>query len=248
MRKPWIGLLAGESFDCGFAAAQYDGLLPPTLLLSSKKMPLPGSLFPARPVWPLSRPRRGADEYAAMPESSAHYPDFLAGCLRHEPAAQWALYAHYAPTMLGVARRYASSVAEAEDILQDAFIKVFTRLGDFRAKGSLEGWIRRIVVTTAINHWQSGRGRRQQPLDELPELPSPEADVLDRLNVAEVLALIEQLPDGARLVLLLYAVEGYSHGEIAELLQIRESTSKSQLVKARRKLNLLHQRQMLYRT
>ena len=224
---------------------------PHTLLPSyppQKKMSRSGSLFPSRPVWPLSRPRRGVAERARMADSSTQYPDFLAGCLRHEPAAQWALYAHYAPTMLGVARRYANSVAEAEDILQDAFIKVFTRLADFRAEGSLEGWVRRIVVTTAINHWQSGRHHRQQSLDDLPELPSPDADVLDRLNVAEVLALIEQLPDGARLVLLLYAVEGYSHGEIAELLQITESTSKSQLVKARKKLNLLHQRQLLYRT
>ena len=76
-------------------------------------------------------------------------------CLRHEPAAQRALYARYAPPRLGVARRYARSLAEAEDILQDAFVKVFMRLADFRSEGSLEGWIRRIMVNTAINYLKS---------------------------------------------------------------------------------------------
>ncbi len=149
--------------------------------------------------------------------------------------------------MLGVARRYASSVAEAEDILQDAFVKVFTRLTEFRAEGSFEGWLRRIVVTTAINHWQSGQHRRQQLLlDDVPEPFATEANAIDRLGVAEVLALIEQLPDGCRMVLNLYAVDGYTHGEIAELLGIQESTSKAQLSKARKQLHLLHQRQTSY--
>jgi len=176
-------------------------------------------------------------------------PDELAELLRRcrlrEPVAQRTLYARYASRMLGVARRYASSVAEAEDILQDAFVKVFTRLGDFRGEGSLEGWIRRIVVTTAINHWQSGQHRRQQVLlDDAPEPANTDADALDRLSVAEVLALIEKLPDGCRMVLLLYAVDGYTHSEIAELLNIQESTSKAQLSKARKQLNRLHQQQV----
>jgi RNA polymerase sigma factor (sigma-70 family) len=180
-----------------------------------------------------------------MPVSTADLDELLRRCLLYEPAAQRALYARYAGRMMGVARRYVRSVAEAEDILQDAFVKVFTRLADFRAEGSLEGWIRRIVVTTAINYWQSGQHRRQQlPLDELPDLPATDSTALDRLSVAEVLALIEQLPDGCRMVLLLYAVDGYTHGEIAELLGIQESTSKAQLSKARKQLNVLHQRQV----
>jgi RNA polymerase sigma factor (sigma-70 family) len=180
-----------------------------------------------------------------MPVSNADLHDLLLRCRLREPAAQRQLYALYAGRMMGVARRYVRSVAEAEDILQDAFVKVFTRLDDFRAEGSLEGWIRRIVVTTAINHWQSGQHRRQQVLlDDVPEPPATDATALDRLGVAEVLALIEQLPDGCRLVLLLYAVDGYTHGEIAEMLNIQESTSKAQLSKARKQLNLLHQRQV----
>lgn len=171
----------------------------------------------------------------------------LAACRRREPAAQRALYARYAGRMLGVARRYVHSVAEAEDILQDAFVKMFARLGEFRAEGAFEGWLRRIVVTTALNHWQSGQHRRQQMLlEDVPEPFAPDADAFDRLTVAEVLALMEQLPDGCRLVLNLYAVDGYTHGEIAELLGIQESTSKAQLSKARKQLTLLHQRQTSY--
>ena len=171
----------------------------------------------------------------------------LAACRRREPAAQRTLYARFAGRMLGVARRYVRSVAEAEDVLQDAFVKVFTHLGEFRAEGSLEGWVRRIVVTTALNHWQSGQHRRQQLLlDDVPEPFASDADAFDRLGVAEVLALMEQLPDGCRMVLNLYAVDGYTHGEIAELLGIQESTSKAQLSKARKQLTRLHQQQANY--
>ena len=145
--------------------------------------------------------------------------------------------------MLGVARRYASSLAEAEDILQDAFVKAFARLGEFRAEGSFDGWLRRIVVTTALNQWQRTQQRQHLLLGEIAEPSAQGTDTLDRLEVVEVLALMEQLPDGCRLVLNLYAVEGYSHAEIAELLGIQPSTSKAQLSKARKQLVLLHQRQ-----
>jgi len=178
---------------------------------------------------------------------STELDELIAACRRYEPAAQRKLYARYAALMLGIARRYTRSMDEAEDILQDAFIKVFTRLAEFRGEGSFEGWMRRIVVNTALNHWQSGQHRRQQMLlDDVPEPFAPDADAFDRLGVAEVLALMEQLPDGCRMVLNLYAVDGYSHGEIAEMLGIQESTSKAQLSKARKQLHLLHQRQTSY--
>lgn len=182
-----------------------------------------------------------------MPSSAADLPDLLQRCRLREPAAQRTLYGRYAARMMGVARRYTRSLAEAEDILQDAFVKVFTYLDEFRAEGSLEGWIRRIVVTTALNHWQSSQHRRQQStLDDLPDPPDSASDALDYLSVAEVMKLIEQLPDGCRLVLMMYAVDGYTHGEIAELLKIQESTSKAQLSKARKQLVALHQRQISY--
>ncbi|WP_046243376.1 RNA polymerase sigma factor [Hymenobacter terrenus] len=170
----------------------------------------------------------------------------LARCLRREPAAQRALYLRYAGRMLGIARRYAYTVPEAEDILQDAFVKVFTHLGEYRAGGSLEGWIRRIVVTTAISHWRNGRLRHANeapPLEEVPRSIVIDAVALEGLKVTEVLKLIERLPHGCRVVLLLYAVDGYSHGEISELLGIQESTSKAQLSKARKQLALLYKRQ-----
>ena len=146
----------------------------------------------------------------------------------------------------GFIRQRVPDASEAEDILQDAFVKVFTRLGEFRSEGSLEGWIRRIVVTTAINHWQSGKLRRQSQV-ELPDgfdvAPAVSASALDQLNVLEVLSLIEQLPEGCKVILLLYAVDGYSHNEISEMLGIQESTSKAQLSKARKQLLLLYQQQ-----
>lgn len=168
----------------------------------------------------------------------------LIRCHRNEPAAQRALYLRYAGRMLGIARRYAYTVPEAEDILQDAFVKVFAHLGDYRG-GTLEGWIRRIVVTTAISHWRSGRLRhaiKVLPIEEALHSVAVDAAALEGLKVGEVLKLIEQLPHGCRVVLLLYAVDGYSHSEISELLGIQESTSKAQLSKARKQLTLLYQR------
>lgn len=189
-----------------------------------------------------------------MPDASAllHFMpapselDALLGrCLLREPAAQRALYLLYAGRMLGIARRYAYTIPEAEDILQDAFVKVFTHLGEFRAGGTLEGWIRRIVVTTAISHWRSGRLRHASegpPIDENLHSQTIEPVAPEGLHIAEVLKLIEQLPHGCRVVLLLYAVDGYTHSEISELLGIQESTSKAQLSKARKQLACLYQR------
>jgi RNA polymerase sigma factor (sigma-70 family) len=166
----------------------------------------------------------------------------LARCLNREPTAQRALYERYAPAMLGVARRYARSMEEAEDILQDAFVKVFGRLADFRGDGSLEGWIRRVVVTTALDAYQKHKNQHlNQSLDDAHHLTAPDGDALDRMSVDEVFRLIERLPDGCRVVLLLYTVDGHSHAEIGEMLGISESTSKAQLSKARSRLaQLLH--------
>lgn len=177
--------------------------------------------------------------------SDSDLDDLLARCLRQEPAAQRALYLRYAGRMLGAARRYAYTAPEVEDIVQEAFVKVFTHLTEFRKGNSLEGWIRRIVVTTAINYWRAGQLRRATetagPLIEDLETVAIEPVAVAGLDVSDVLQLIEQLPHGCRVVLLLYAVDGYSHAEIAELLNIQESTSKAQLSKARKQLTVLYQ-------
>lgn len=161
----------------------------------------------------------------------------LARCVNREPEAQRMLYQRYAPTLLGAARRYSASMEEAEDILQDAFVKIFTRLESFRSEGSLEGWMRRVVVTTALTAYERDKHlRRATPIEEAYHLHTPDADALDRLSVEEVFRLIELLPEGCRVVLLLYTVDGYSHAEIGELLGITESTSKAQLSKGRSRL------------
>lgn len=158
-------------------------------------------------------------------------------CLQGVPKAQEALYRHFAPRMYGVCIRYARNTLEADDILQEGFIKVFHYLKDYRHQGSLEGWIRRIVVNTAINYYRSKIHEWEEvSIDKAGNTPSVQASEIDNLGREELLALIRQLPEGYRLVFNLYVIEGYSHQEIGQLLGITESTSKSQLSRARASL------------
>lgn len=142
--------------------------------------------------------------------------------------------------MLALARQYAPSVADAEDALQDAFVKIFQRLDDYQGSGSFAGWVRRIVVSTAIDAWHKRRVRRVDfDLDDVRHLPAPDATAIEQLTLAEVRNLIDQLPTGCRLVLLLYTVEGYSHAEIGQRLGIGEGASAAQLTRARQRLTAL---------
>jgi RNA polymerase sigma factor (sigma-70 family) len=155
-------------------------------------------------------------------------------CLKGVPKSQEALYKHYAPRMYGVCMRYARNTLEADDILQEGFIKVFNFLKDYRHEGSLEGWIRRIVVNTAINYYRSRLHEWEEvSLDKAGSSPKLETAEVDNLSRDELLALIQQLPEGYRLVFNLYVIEGYNHQEIGKLLNISENTSKSQLSRAR---------------
>ncbi len=135
-----------------------------------------------------------------------------------------------------VCRRYACDQAEAEDMLQESFIKVFTNIGQFRFQGSLEGWIRRIVVHTALRTLQKKKIRFTEIDEDLDLAQSVNTDGLDGLSVEELLKLIGNLPDGYRLVFNLYVLEGYDHNEIAGMLEISPTTSRSQLSKARKLL------------
>jgi RNA polymerase sigma factor (sigma-70 family) len=178
----------------------------------------------------------------ALAADAAALADLLAGCRRGEALAQRRLYDRFAGPMLVVARRYAPNLADAEDALQDAFVKIFQRLGDYRGQGSLAGWIRRIVISTSLDAWDRRRVRRTDfDLDHVvvQHVPAPDSSALDQLAVAEVRALIDQLPPGCRHVLLLYTVEGYSHAEIGTLLGVGESASKAQLSRARQRLMAL---------
>jgi len=125
---------------------------------------------------------------------------------------------------------------EAEDMLQDAFIKVFQYIGQFKFEGAFEGWIRRIVVNTAIRHLEKKKIQFKDIDENTYDAPRVEAHAYTHLGQEDLLKLINQLPDGYRMVFNLNAIEGYSHEEIAEMLNIQPGTSRSQLVKARKML------------
>ncbi len=137
--------------------------------------------------------------------------------------------------MLGVCHRYARNAADAEDILQEAFIRVFGKLNQFKSEGSFEGWIRKIVVNTALKKYTLTRYSVEVTgLDHLNGQDRPhEAAAYSQLTQRDLLELINRLPDGYRLIFNLHVIEGYPHEEIAEMLGIQPGTSRSQLVKAR---------------
>lgn len=143
------------------------------------------------------------------------------------------LYRRFSPRMYAVCLRYAGNAEEAEDILQEGFIKVFKKLGSFRGEGSFEGWVRRIFVNTAIEHFR--RKRYLQPVTEKEEntIEGKSLSALDGLAEKDILALVQQLSPGYRTVFNMYVVEGYTHKEIGDMLGISEGTSKSQLSRAK---------------
>ncbi len=160
--------------------------------------------------------------------------DIIRGCLRGSAQCQRTLYERFAGKMYAVCLRYARTPADAPDILQEGFLKVFSKLEQFQFQGSFEGWIRRIMVNTALRTYQKQRfDNETSGYERLPEMPV-DPDAISTLSEAELIGLIAKLPDGYRVVFNLVAIEGYSHAEVAETLGIQESTSRSQLTKARR--------------
>lgn len=159
--------------------------------------------------------------------------DLLEGCRRGDRKMQHELYKRFAPKMFGVCLRYAGNVEEAEDILQEGFIKVFNKISTFRGEGSFEGWIRRIFVNTAIEHFR--RKTYLQPISETEEntIEGKYISALDSMAEKDIIQLIQQLSPGYRTVFNMYVVEGYTHKQIAEILGISEGTSKSQLSRAK---------------
>jgi len=158
----------------------------------------------------------------------------LKGCLENDRGSQKLLYRKYFKTMFRICLSFSGDKHEAKDILQDAFVKVFTSLDKYGSRGSLEGWIRRIVTNTAIDYFRSKKRMIFQ--DEFPDEPEDEDDRFfegDEISTDIILFYIKQLPDGARVVFNLYAVEGMTHKEIAIKLGINEGTSKSQYKRAR---------------
>ena len=158
----------------------------------------------------------------------------IEGCLKNKRRSQKQLYEKYAPKMLGVCYRYCKSTQDAEDVLQDAFIKVYKSLDSFKNKGSLEGWIRRIVVNTALNHIRSNPVRWFVDVDDT-QIPyeDTEKEEVQTVKPEILMSLIQQLPPGYRTVLNLFVFEKYPHKEIARVLDISEGTSRSQYAKAK---------------
>ncbi len=164
--------------------------------------------------------------------------ELIRGCLRGSAQCQRDLYERFAGKMYAVCLRYARNREDAADILQEGFLKVFTKLDQFQFQGSFEGWVRRVMVNTALRAYQKQRFEFEQTgYERLPEMPI-DPDAMALLSEAELLNLVRQLPDGYRAVFNLVAIEGYSHAEAATLLGIQESTSRSQLTKARRQLEV----------
>ena len=164
----------------------------------------------------------------------------VTGCLKGEPLAQKELYRAYARKMMSICMRYAPGREQAQDILQDGFVKVFQKMDLYRGDGPLGGWIARTMVNTALDHI-----RRNKPYDhsldltEAEHLHSEDAQVLGQMSTGELMELIQALPPGYRAVFNLFAIEGYAHKEISEMMGISENTSKSQFMKARAYLRKL---------
>lgn len=162
--------------------------------------------------------------------------DAIKGCLEKDHASQKWLFSHYSGKMMTVCLRYARNRADAEDILQDGFVLLFRNLGKFEHKGSFEGWMRKIFVNTALKKYQRKRFDKERVGIEHTKEPELDATAISALSEKEIIKLISELPEGYRIVFNMYAIEGYSHREIAETLGINEATSRTQLLKARKQL------------
>lgn len=158
----------------------------------------------------------------------------LAGTIRNNAAAQEAFYNRFSPRMLGVCYRFAKSREDAEDMLQEGFIKIFTQLHQYRNEGALEGWIRRIIVHTCINVLKKNKKFADSvDLIHAHGMHTKDDMVPGIIQAKQVVECIRLLPLGYKTVLNLYAIEGYSHKEIGTMLDIEESTSRSQYTRAK---------------
>jgi RNA polymerase sigma-70 factor (ECF subfamily) len=160
----------------------------------------------------------------------------LSGCIKGKQSAQRELYEKYSRILLGICIRYAGSVEEAEDILQEGFVKIFLNIRRFKGEGSLMAWMRRIMINTAITHYH--RVLKHRYHDDVEEIRETNIDEFQweeaDFTAEELRNVIRRMPEGYRMVFNLYAIEGYKHREIAEILEIDENTSKSQYSRARR--------------
>lgn len=160
--------------------------------------------------------------------------EIIEGCKQNNPKAQKQLFDAYSRKMMGVCLRYSKNEDDAQDVLQLGFIKVFEKIEMFNYSGSLEGWIRRIMINTALDFLRKNKYHDQNiEMDKVEYQLHYQQDIMSKFSHQELLKLIQQLPTGFRTVFNLYAIEGYSHKEIGEMLGISENTSKSQYSRAK---------------
>ncbi len=173
---------------------------------------------------------------------------FIEKLKANDPNAQRVFYERLAPKMYGICLRFAFIADDADDILQDGFIRVFNHIKDFRGEGSIEGWVRRTIVNTAINYYKKKvKQGIKIDLDFVQEKVKTTDGIVEQMSANELLNLISELPPGYRTVFNLNVIEGYTHKEIGKLLEISENTSKSQLSRARislqKKLAIIKQKE-----
>ena len=155
-------------------------------------------------------------------------------CKKGKQKARKELYHRYNEILMRICLRYSKNEFEAEDILMEGFMKIFSKIQSYSYNGSFEGWMKTIVVHVAIDYFRKNKNENDhQDIDNYSHLPYDHTDALNQLSSLEILTLIQSLPEGYRIVFNLFAIEGFSHKEIADKLQITESTSRSQLRKAR---------------
>lgn len=155
-------------------------------------------------------------------------------CVKGNVRAQRELFDKYARKMLGVCMRYAKDTEQAEDILQDGFVKVFNKLSDFKNEGSLEGWVRRIMVNTALDQIRkNAKTMSDLSIDDVGYKIENNDFLVENLMAEDLMKMVQAMPEGYKVVFNMFAIEGYSHNEIAETLGISENTSKSQYSRAR---------------
>ena len=164
---------------------------------------------------------------------STLYSELIESCKSNNREAQYKLYSLLSGKMFAVCLRYAKNKEEAEDILQEGFVKVFTYIEKFRGDGSFEGWVRRIIVNTAVEHYR--KSTKMYPMVHVDDvnLDVSWEDKGDELEYEDLMNMINKLSHGYKTIFNLYVVEGYTHKEIGEMLEINEGTSKSQLARAR---------------
>ena len=167
-------------------------------------------------------------------DSTILLPQMIHGSIQGNPKMQKLLYQQFAAKMFAVCLRYAKNEADAEDILQEGFIKAFRNLDKYRGEGYFEGWLRKIIVRTAISHFRTGirKIETQASIDDI-SIEDKEPGVLDKLAEKDIVGIVTKLPPGYRKVFTLYVIEGYNHKEIAGILGCSEGNCKSQLNRSR---------------